>query len=127
VSVSAEPPLLSFNLSCGASCWPTIEAASHVGVHLLAEGQHEIATTFSRSGADRFGPATSWHRGPFDVPILDGALGWMVCRIESRIIAGDHAVVIGEVVTAQYVDELRPLVYHRGRFTGLREQQEGSR
>jgi flavin reductase (DIM6/NTAB) family NADH-FMN oxidoreductase RutF len=127
VSVSVEPPLLSFNVSRGASCWPTIEAAGYVGVHLLAEGQHELAATFSRSGADRFGPETAWRRGLFGVPIIEGAVGWMVCRVQARIMAGDHAVVIGEVVRAHYVDELGPLVYHRGRFTGLREQPKGSR
>ncbi len=120
VSVSAEPPLLSFNVSRGASSWPTVEAATHVGVHLLAEGQDELATRFSRSGVDRFAEPTRWQPGLFDVPILHGALAWMICRIEARFIAGDHAVIIAEVVNAHYDDDRTPLVYHRGKFTGVR-------
>lgn len=119
VALSLEPPLLSFNLSRTSSSWPAVEAATHVAVHLLGEHQEAVAATFARSGADRFGPATSWAAGPYGVPVLDDVLAWMVCRIETRVYAGDHAVVIGEVVEAGFDATHRPLVYHDGGFTRL--------
>jgi hypothetical protein len=54
-SVSADPPMLSFGIGTGASSWPAIAATEYVGVHVLGEHQQELATTFARSGADRFG------------------------------------------------------------------------
>ncbi|MGW0582255.1 flavin reductase family protein, partial [Streptomyces sp. NPDC002920] len=36
-SVSAEPPMLSFGVGTGASSWPAISGAEHVGVHLLGD------------------------------------------------------------------------------------------
>jgi flavin reductase (DIM6/NTAB) family NADH-FMN oxidoreductase RutF len=119
VAVSVEPPMLCFNVSRGSSSWPAVESAHYLAVHLLGEHQQELAATFARSGADRFAAPTVWHRGPYDVPLLDDVLAWMVCRIETRVEAGDHAVVIGQVVEADYHPAHRPLVYHDGAFTRL--------
>jgi flavin reductase (DIM6/NTAB) family NADH-FMN oxidoreductase RutF len=119
VALSLEPPLLSFNLSRTSSSWPAIERADHVAVHLLAEHQEQVASTFARSGADRFGPGTAWDFGPYGTPVLRDVLAWMVCRLETRVLAADHAVVIGEVVAAGSHPAHRPLVYHDGGFTRL--------
>ncbi|MEV6614721.1 flavin reductase family protein [Streptomyces sp. NPDC051051] len=119
-SVSAEPPMLSFGVGTGASSWPAISEARHVGVHILGEHQRELAATFARSGADRFGAPTSWCEGPEGVPVLDGVLAWLVCRVVARVPAGDHRIVLAEVVLGDPAGTGRPLLYHQGRFTALR-------
>ncbi|MFK0119666.1 flavin reductase family protein [Streptomyces sp. NPDC090994] len=119
-SVSAEPPLVSFGVGTGSSSWPVIAEAGHVGVHLLGEHQQDLAATFARSGADRFGPATAWRTGPEGVPVLDGVLAWLVCRVAARVPAGDHRIVLAEVLLGDPTGDGRPLVYHQGRFDGLR-------
>ncbi|MFF2654882.1 flavin reductase family protein [Streptomyces sp. NPDC058045] len=120
-SVSAEPPVVSFGIATVGSSWPAVSRATHVGVHLLAEDQQEVGARFARSGADRFGPATAWRPGPEGVPLLDGVLAWMVCRIIARVPAGDHRIVLAEAVTGDTVPDTRPLLYHRGAFTALRD------
>ncbi|MFF3487885.1 flavin reductase family protein [Streptomyces sp. NPDC002701] len=121
-SVSAEPPMISFGVGTGASCWPVISRTEHVGVHVLAERQHELAATFARSGADRFAEPTRWREGPEGIPVLDGVLAWLVCRIVTRVPAGDHRVVLAEVVLGDPAGGGGPpLLYHQGQFTGLRE------
>ncbi|WP_310718689.1 flavin reductase family protein [Streptomyces lydicus] len=119
-SVAADPPLLSFGIGTGASSWPAVSEAAHVGVHILGEHQEELAATFARSGADRFGPATSWRTGPEGVPLLDGVLAWMVCRVVARVPAGDHRIVLAEPVVGDPAAPGRPLLYHQGRFNALR-------
>lgn len=84
-SVSAEPPVVSFGIGTGASSWPAISEAGHVGVHVLGEHQRELAATFARSGADRFGAPTRWRKGPEEVPVLDDVLAWLVCRVVARV------------------------------------------
>ncbi|MEV6962565.1 flavin reductase family protein [Streptomyces sp. NPDC051207] len=120
-SVSAEPPMISFGVGTGASSWPAISTTDHVGVHILGEHQQELAATFARSGADRFGPPTVWREGPEGVPLLDGVLAWLVCRVVARVPAGDHRVVLAEVTLGDPSGLGRPLVHHQGRFTGLRD------
>ena len=120
-SVSAEPPMLSFGIGTGGSSWPVIATSDHVGVHLLGEHQQELAATFARSGADRFGPATAWREGPEGVPVLDGVPAWMVCEVVARVPAGDHRIVVAEVLLGDPSGHGRPLVYHQGRFRALRD------
>ncbi|MFI9170307.1 flavin reductase family protein [Streptomyces lincolnensis] len=120
-SVSAEPPMLSFGIGTGASSWPAVSRADHVGVHILGEHQEELAATFARSGADRFGAATAWHDGPEGVPVLDDVLAWLVCRVVARVPAGDHRIVLAEVALGDPTGPGRPLLYHQGRFNSLRD------
>ncbi|MGD9482559.1 flavin reductase family protein [Streptomyces sp. TRM70308] len=118
-SVAAEPPLLSFGIGTGSSSWPAVARSGHVGVHLLGAHQRELAETFARSGADRFAPPVRWRPGPHGVPVLADVPVWLVCRVLSRVAAGDHRVVIAEVVAGATDGPGRPLLYHRGRFTAL--------
>ncbi|MCK1818705.1 flavin reductase family protein [Streptomyces sp. XM83C] len=120
-SVSAEPPMLSFGIGLGASAWPAIARADHVGVHILGEHQQELAALFARSGADRFGAPTVWHDGPEGVPVLDGVQAWLVARVVTRVPAGDHRIVLAEVLLGDASGPGRPLLYHQGRFTALRD------
>ncbi|MFF3178041.1 flavin reductase family protein [Streptomyces sp. NPDC057900] len=120
-SVAAEPPLISFGVGTSSSSWPVVAEAEHIGVHILGEHQEELAATFARSGADRFGPSTYWRSGPEGVPLLDGVLAWLVCRVVARIPAGDHRIVIAQAVAGDPAGSGRPLVYHQGRFTALRD------
>jgi len=120
-SVSADPPLLSFGISRQASSWPAISETDHIGVHVLGDHQQELAATFARSGADRFGAPTAWSEGPEGVPVLDDVLAWLVCRIVGRVPAGDHRIVLAEVVLGDPSGPGSPLLYHQGRFNGLRD------
>ncbi|MFF9352548.1 flavin reductase family protein [Streptomyces sp. NPDC014734] len=120
-SVAATPPLVSFGVGTSSSSWPVVAEAEHIGVHILGEHQRELAATFARSGADRFGPATSWRSGPEGVPVLDGVSAWLVCRVVSRVPAGDHRIVIAQAVVGDPAGGGRPLLYHQGRFNALRD------
>ena len=118
-SVSLAPPIVSVCLSRDASSWPTVARARHIAVHLLADGQRHLARTFATSGIDRFADPTAWRSGPYDVPILDGTLAWLLCRVIDRVVAGDHAVVLAEPVLARHGDDGAPLLYHDGRYACL--------
>jgi flavin reductase (DIM6/NTAB) family NADH-FMN oxidoreductase RutF len=120
-SVAAEPPLVSFGVGIGSSSWPVIADAQYIGVHVLGEHQQKLAETFARRGADRFAPPTHWRTGPHGVPVLEGVLAWLVCRVMARVPAGDHQIVLAQVVCGDPHGAGRPLLYHHGGFTGLRD------
>jgi flavin reductase (DIM6/NTAB) family NADH-FMN oxidoreductase RutF len=115
-SVSAAPPLVSFNVSLSSSSWPAIEQNDDLGIHVLAAGQSELATLFARSGADRFGPATAWQPGPRDVPLLEGCVSWSLARVQQRVYAGDHVIVVARLLRVETHEERRPLVYYDGGY-----------
>ncbi|MCA2211906.1 flavin reductase family protein [Jidongwangia harbinensis] len=117
-SVSLHPPIVSFCLNRDSSSWPTVARADHVAVHLLADGQQDLARRFATSGIDRFAGPTAWRPGPHDVPLLDGTLAWLLCRVIDRVATGDHAVVLAEPEFGRHDDGV-PLLYHDGRYARL--------
>lgn len=118
-SVSLDPPLVSFTVGLQAASWPAVQTAPHVMVHLLADGQEDIARRFARTGAAKFGAGTRWHRGALGLPVLDDVLAWLVLAPVSRLPVGDHALVIGQVIEARHTVGRAPLVHHDGEFVQL--------
>jgi flavin reductase (DIM6/NTAB) family NADH-FMN oxidoreductase RutF len=117
-SVSLRPQLVSFCVNQASSSWPTVRQTAHVGIHLLAAGQHELARTFAARGIDRFADLSTWRPGPYGVPQLNGVLATLICAVVDRVLVGDHAIVIGRPVSAQHRDGA-PLLYHGGGYTEL--------
>jgi flavin reductase (DIM6/NTAB) family NADH-FMN oxidoreductase RutF len=120
-SVSLEPPLVSFCLAHSASAWPAVQAAATVAVHVLTQEQELVARTFATRGIDRFAAHGAWHPGPDGVPLLDGVLATIVCRVTRRVEAGDHTIVLASPELGEHHADVAaaPLVYHDGRYAAL--------
>jgi flavin reductase (DIM6/NTAB) family NADH-FMN oxidoreductase RutF len=123
-SVSLDPPLVSFCVSRSGSAWPAVSAAPLVAVHVLTADQEPLARIFATPGIDRFAahePLGTWHESPDGVPLLDGALAILICRVENQFEAGDHTIVVASPVDATHHDdtEATPLVYHDGEYVAL--------
>jgi flavin reductase (DIM6/NTAB) family NADH-FMN oxidoreductase RutF len=121
-SVSLDPPLVSFCLAHTASAWPAVRTAELVAVHVLTKEQEQVARTFSTRGIDRFAVHGAWQPGPGGVPLLDGVLATLVCRVFKQVAAGDHTIVLAtpESGSVHQNLEAEPLVYHDGTYNHLR-------
>ncbi|KJE20140.1 conserved protein of DIM6/NTAB family [Frankia torreyi] len=115
-SLSQSPPLVSLSLSAGSSIVPTLHAADTLVVHLLSHDQHDLAARFAAPGADRFAAPTRWRTLGTGEPLLLDAAVWLRCRIRDRIPAGDHWLVVAEVVESRAERSVAPLVYHDGGY-----------
>ena len=113
-SVSLAPPLVLVCVGKRASAHEPLVGAELFGVSVLAERQGELAEQFGRSGIDRFRgvPLRTGAR----VPLVDGALVQLECRRHATHDAGDHTILVGEVLDGKVAPE-RPLV-HFGRKLG---------
>nr|WP_184080187.1 flavin reductase family protein [Nocardiopsis mwathae] len=117
-SVSLDPPLVSFYIDARSGTWPGIRDASAFAVNLLAADQREVAHRFATKGVDRFAPPTRWRSGPEGLPLIEGAVGHILCRRHDLLAVGDHWLVVGRVAAAEVraAEGGRPLLYHRGRY-----------
>jgi flavin reductase (DIM6/NTAB) family NADH-FMN oxidoreductase RutF len=81
--------------------------ASHLAVHLVRAGDHELAELFGEQTGDRIDKFTRcrWSIGPHGVPVLDDAAAWFVGRIEERFDFGDH---VGHLLVPEEVELRRP-------------------
>jgi flavin reductase (DIM6/NTAB) family NADH-FMN oxidoreductase RutF len=61
---------------------------------------------------------TSHCSGRLGAPVLDDALGWLECAVETVQVAGDHTLFVGRVVNAGH-DAGEPLIFFRGRHRRL--------
>ena len=118
-SVALEPLLVSFTVGVRSASWPTVRTATHIMVHLLAEGQEELARRFARPGHAKFDPPTAWYRGQHGLPVLDTALAWLLLCPVNTMMVSDHALIFGQVVDVRDSGCGRPLVHHNGQFGQL--------
>lgn len=111
-SVSLSPPLILVCVGRRASAHDGVVGAERFGVSVLSERQSWIAQQFARPGVDRF-------RGvPLlgaPVPLIAGASAFLQCRRHARYEAGDHTILLGEVIDAS-VGAGRPLVHCTRRY-----------
>ena len=92
-----------------------------VAVHVLSHEQKHVARTFSTRGIDRFAAYGAWRPGPDGVPLLDGVLATIVCRVTQRVAAGDHTIVLAAPELGEHHADatVTPLVYHDGTYARL--------
>lgn len=120
VSLSLDPPLVGVSISRQAAMHELLREARGFAFSLLAGDQEGLAQHFARGVP----PFAHWHgiatrKGAAGAPLLDGALGWLECRLASEHPAGDHTFFVGEVLSVEAGRSAPPLAYVGGRYTSL--------
>jgi flavin reductase (DIM6/NTAB) family NADH-FMN oxidoreductase RutF len=117
-SVSLDPPLV---LACVARTSDThacIERAGAFAVSFLGEDDEPVARRFAAGDAEgKFG-GVDFRRAPTGSPVLDGAIGWVDCRVWATYDGGDHTIFVGQVVSGD-AGSGSPLVHFRGEYARI--------
>jgi flavin reductase (DIM6/NTAB) family NADH-FMN oxidoreductase RutF len=118
-SVSLDPPLVLVCVIHPSEGSQHIERNGSFAVNILHAGQEPLSRYFASRdrprGRDAFSEVP--HRtGVTGSPILEGAIGYLDCRLHANHEAGDHRIFIGEVVELGCDPEGEPLVFHGGRY-----------
>lgn len=116
-SVSLDPPLVLVCLAKSAHSCPAFVNATHFAVNVLAEDQKGVSGLFASREKDKFAQC-AWTPGAAQMPLIDGALAHFVCSSERFVDAGDHIVMIGQVIDFASVDA-NPLGYFKGNYFSI--------
>ncbi|MGN7871187.1 flavin reductase family protein [Paracoccus sp. 22332] len=118
-SLSLDPPAMMVAVNRTASIYPALSAGGRFCINILADGQRAVARACGGAlkGEDRFGVGTWLDRE--GVPVLEGAQARLLCRQDGFMTYGSHGVFIGRVLSVEMSDEIAPLIYADGRFSGL--------
>ena len=108
-SVSLDPPLVLACVDHSAAILAHFRSSGFMGINVLNETQRHLSMHFARAGEDRFGEV-EWYAGRTGVPLLPDALATLECSIVNAVDAGDHDILIGEVLQAGF-REGKPLLY----------------
>lgn len=114
-----EPPMVAVAVENTSKTIEMIRDAHHFAVSVFAAGQRELAGKLGRSSetvADKL-KGVRIKPGPVaGTPILVDALGWVECRVVTALPAGDHTLVLGEVVAAGVEREGQALTMQEAGF-----------
>jgi flavin reductase (DIM6/NTAB) family NADH-FMN oxidoreductase RutF len=123
-SVSLRPPLVLFCIDHDAAIVEVFRRTHHFAINVLAEAQQELSTAFATKPERRFEGVT-WTPGLHSLPILEGALATLECRLVRVFPAGDHDVLIGEAMRASVPSsDTEPLAFFRGRYVRLERKSK---
>lgn len=111
-SVSMEPPLVLWSPARSSSRYGLFARAEHYAIHVLAADQQDLAWRVAKDGAALKGVDLRCNAN--GVPVLEHCLARFDCRRHAVHAAGDHAIVVGEVLHAA-MQQGDPLAFFGGR------------
>ncbi len=125
-SLSLQPPQVLVCVDRGSRTHPILSGDDKFGVSILAEEQQHLAEFFAGVEKDRASAERAGARFAFTaagMPLLEGALAALECRVVSKHDSGDHTIFIGEVQSVRVGDGL-PLLHYRGQYRQLEPAEQ---
>lgn len=120
-SVALDPPLVLWCLETRASSFTSFMAADCYGISVLNAGQQTYSERFARQSPTPLAADEMeiWETGS---PILKDRLAAFDCRIHARHKAGDHVILVGEVLRFDSAAG-NPLVYFASNYHSRLEEK----
>jgi flavin reductase (DIM6/NTAB) family NADH-FMN oxidoreductase RutF/ADP-ribose pyrophosphatase YjhB (NUDIX family) len=121
-SVSLTPPIVLVCLAKTANSFADFMSCETFAINILSEEQRSTSNRFAKKGESKF-EGVEWRAGVTGSPMLVDSMSVLDCTLRERIDAGDHVILMGEVV-AMEAKSKRPLVYAQGSYVSLSIQQD---
>ena len=122
-SVSMEPMLVLVCVEMDARFHDAVLAAGQWAVSVLDDGARPVSDWLAVRGRPLHGQLdrVPFHRGPVTgAALIDASLAWLECRTRAVYPAGDHSIVLGEVIGVELGPEQHvPLLYFRSAYRKL--------
>ena len=114
-SVSLDPPLVLVCLDRTSETFGQLVEREAFAVSVLGAEDRALARRFSEGDRGSRFAGLEVRREVTGSPVVERALAWVDCRLRDVHRAGDHSIVVGEVVACG-AREGRPLLFFRGAY-----------
>ena len=104
-SVSLDPKLISICIDKESFNIDSFSITKHFAVSVLSENQQSISTIFATPHEDRF-KNIDWSTEETGSPIISGAVAWFDCNTQQVVDAGDHLILIGNIIAFDSTQKL---------------------
>jgi len=114
-----EPPMVAVAIENTSKTIGMVRESHHFAINLLLTGQRDLAGKLGRNSDQAPHKLKGLKTKPAPVsgvPVLVESLGWVECRVVATLPAGDHTLVLGEVVGAGVEHEGEPLTLAEAGF-----------
>jgi flavin reductase (DIM6/NTAB) family NADH-FMN oxidoreductase RutF len=115
-TLSLDPPQYLVCLDQKSSTLKRILKSQMFCINYLNVSQEEISRIFARKNADKADALDRFTSN--GVPYISDAISIIECRMAQAYAGGDHTIIIGDVLNAEYFGG-DPLVYFRGSYRGI--------
>ncbi|WP_120006665.1 flavin reductase family protein [Nesterenkonia muleiensis] len=118
VGVSFSPPMVLFSVHNDSATWPVLRQAKNIGISVLGDEHGPICRQLASKTGDRFGglDLTVTHTGAV---LIGGSPLWIESKIVSETPAGDHTIIVLQVLSVNSQDGVDPLIFHKSSFRQL--------
>lgn len=113
-SVSLEPCMLLVCTNEGSATGTAIRKRELFSVNILGQHQSDLSARFTGNQKSRFEDLAVAFSAD-GLPLLQGAAAQMCCRVSAVHKAGDHDIILGEVLSGEEL-ACTPLVFHKGAY-----------
>jgi flavin reductase (DIM6/NTAB) family NADH-FMN oxidoreductase RutF len=117
-SISLDPPSLLVCINRAASLHAPMGGMSHFRLNVLHREQEAIACMFADRSQHALRFLSGWDLSSPGAPRLVDAQATLLCRKIDSHSFGTHSIFIGVVEDAGWRDEVDPLLYLDGRYSG---------
>lgn len=127
MQVSFEPLLLCISINPGHYSWQLLQRGGVCSVNVLGRRQYALAEHFGTPGRRDKMNGHRWRKAGSGAPILADSLAYFDCRVSHYADAGDHKLVVCEVLEGGVLNPGEPLLYSdTGDMDGSSEIYAGS-
>lgn len=116
-SLSLNPPLVVVCVDKTVDCYSCFDESKVFAVNILSEDQEELSRRFATKGIEKFA-GIQWRMGEHGLPLLDGVIGTIECKVTRSYEGGDHTIFLGEILSATAKGD-RPLLFFKGKYHRL--------
>jgi flavin reductase (DIM6/NTAB) family NADH-FMN oxidoreductase RutF len=118
-SVSLHPPLVSFCIDNRSTNLNLFKKNRFFSLNILNEEQIDLAQGFATPKNTKKWQIEPYFLGNHGSPIFENSLGFFECKKHRIIKAGDHHIVIGQIVDFAKIQNKNPLLYNQSKFCTL--------
>lgn len=114
-----EPPMVAVAVENTSKTIGMIRDSHAFAVNVLHKGQRDLAGKLGRTSDQAPQKLKGLKTKPApgaNAPVLADCLGWVACRLVTTLPAGDHTLVLGEVIEAGVENEGEPLTLQEAGF-----------
>ena len=117
-SVSLDPPMVLWSLGHHSPNRDAFEVGSCNVIHVLRADQADVATHFATPSDNKFETMDMTRDDETGAPILSDWSALLRCKTTALIPAGDHDIVLSEVLDFAHRPS-QPLLFVHGQFASL--------